>query len=105
MKLDLKFGLRLIAPIVVLILLVGGISGSFAEHLVYAWSVKDLNLRARLVANSLSDDITVELSAENSPKVKRQFENLVKDERLYAIGFCAAKGKLANVSSEFFKGV
>jgi trehalose-6-phosphate synthase len=103
MKLDLKFGLRLIAPIVALILVIGRLSGPVAGHLVYKWSVKDINLRANLIASSLSEDLIDGLPTENSPKIARQFENLVKDERLYAIGFCSQNGKLTNASADFFK--
>jgi trehalose 6-phosphate synthase len=102
-RFDFRFGFRLIVPVIALLLLIGWLSGPLAEHLVYSWSVKDLNLRAKLIASSLNYDIATELPTEKSPRVKKQFDNLVKDERLFAMGFCGIDGKLANASGEFFK--
>lgn len=102
MKLDLKFGLGLLAPVVMIIFFVGWLSGPFAEHLIYTWSIKDLNLRAHLISNSLSEGVISDLNTQNSSKVRRQFESLVKDEKLYALGFCTADKKISNASQEFF---
>lgn len=102
-KFDIRFGYRLIIPVAALVVLIGLLSGPFAERLVSSWGKKDLQLRARLIANSLDERVVEELPQQGSVRAQRQFERLVRDDRLYAVGFCSKNGGLTNASAEFFK--
>lgn len=99
---DWKFAIRLALPIAAIIIAVGMLSGPLAERLILAWSEKDVTLRTRLVASSLGEGFVTELPSENSPVVRRGFERLVKNERLYALGFCDLQGRIINKSAAFF---
>lgn len=101
MKLDLKFGFRLAVPVMALVLLLGWLSGPFAGHLIKSWSVKDLDIRSRLITASLGEGVRAELGMKDSARVRRQFENIVKDERIHAVGFCDATGAVTNASADF----
>ena len=87
---------------ILLVLTTALLSGPLSERFLYAWSIKDIDLRANLIANSLSESVVEELPNKNSQKVSRYFKRLVKDERLQAIAFCREGGVLTNASSSSF---
>lgn len=100
-KSDWRFGVKLIAPVISILLVIGLLSGPIAKKIIFTWSINDMDLRAKLITHSLSDDIFTQLSSDKSQKVQRQFDNLVKDERLYAVGFCSTTRKISNSSKSF----
>lgn len=101
MKSDWRFGVKLIAPVISILLVIGLLSGPIAEKIIFTWSINDMDLRAKLITHSLSDGIITQLTSNKSQKVQRQFDNLVKDERLYAVGFCSTNRTISNSSKSF----
>ncbi|WP_246590915.1 alpha,alpha-trehalose-phosphate synthase (UDP-forming) [Georgfuchsia toluolica] len=52
------------------------------------WSIRDLDLRAALVANTIQDQIQDQLSTESSKKLLALFTRIAQDERIFALGYC-----------------
>ncbi len=98
-----RSGLHYLIPLAIVVALVMLLVRPVAENVVRAWAVKDVNLRASLIGNSLTDGIIEALTQPKSARAQRQFSNLAKDDRLHALGFCDVQGTLTN-SSENFPG-
>ncbi len=62
------------------------------DRLTLRWSIRDLTLRAHLVANSVESPLESFVQAADSTAIQRFFTGITRDERLFAIGFCPAGG-------------
>ena len=60
------------------------------DRLTLRWSIRDLTLRASLVANSIEGPLENFALANDSTAIQRFFAGITRDERLFAIGFCPA---------------
>ena len=95
----MRLSLRFILP---LILALGAIAYGVAplvDDQTLKWFVRDLDSRTRLIAKAVQEPLSELLSDEEKEKVRSQrlesfFNRIIQDERLYAIGFCDATGKL-----------
>lgn len=58
------------------------------DKLTVRWFVRDLNLRATLVANTIDGQIQALLAAGDTRAIRRFFSRITQDERMYAIGVC-----------------
>jgi trehalose 6-phosphate synthase len=61
---------------------------------VERWSQRDVELRSRLVFNSIRDQIASGLATSARVNLVPFFERLAEDERLLALGFCSENGRL-----------
>jgi trehalose 6-phosphate synthase len=62
------------------------------DKLTQKWFVRDLNLRASLVANSIDGPLTSLALTNDSTGIRRFFARITQDERLFAIGYCPVGG-------------
>jgi trehalose 6-phosphate synthase len=58
------------------------------DKLTVSWFVRDLNLRANLVANTIDGHLQSLVAANDTPAIRRFFSRILQDERMYAIGVC-----------------
>jgi trehalose 6-phosphate synthase len=61
---------------------------------VERWSQRDVELRSRLVFNSIRDQISSGFATSAGRNLMPFFERLAEDERLLALGFCGEGGQL-----------
>ena len=71
-----------------------------ASVIVDEWSQRDIELRARLVYRSIQERVATGLAAKPESDLEPFFEQLVEDERLLALGFCSAGGKMLYATKE-----
>jgi trehalose 6-phosphate synthase len=92
----LRFGgvALLVAAIVILAVL------PFATSFVEQWSRRDMELRSRLVFNSIRDQAVTLLSADDARTLTGLFDRIASDERLLAIGFCDQRQGLRPASKQ-----
>ncbi len=96
MKAILRFaGLALVVVIALIIVLL-----PFATSLVDQWSQRDVELRSRLVFNSIRDRVVLDLAENAVAQLSDLFERLTSDERLLAIGYCTPAGALSFTSKQ-----
>lgn len=100
---DYRFWLKTALPTIGLLAVLAVAAVPLADRLTKTWFIRDLSIRAQLVANSLIEDIGEPLSEQPTGRLNRQLNRLVKDERLYAIGFCDLSGKITQSSSTFIR--
>lgn len=84
----MRLSLRFIIPLLLAL-------GAFAyavvplvDKLTLQWFVRDLDLRASLVANTVQEPLQDLIRAGNRTRMLQFFTRITQDERLYAMGFC-----------------
>lgn len=86
----IRYGAVAIAIIIVLVLSLAPV----ASMLVDAWSERDLELRAKLLFNSIKDYTALQLAEGRGEELTALFERLTEDEKLLALGYCDERGAL-----------
>jgi hypothetical protein len=76
--------------LVVTILVISPLAGTFVEQ----WSRHDVELRSRLVFNSMRDELAGLLAVGAAAPINNLFDRLTSDESLLAAGFCDHDGVL-----------
>ncbi|WP_230530127.1 alpha,alpha-trehalose-phosphate synthase (UDP-forming) [Microvirga roseola] len=84
MRIIFRFGgiALIVAAIVILAVL------PFATSFVEQWSRRDVELRSRLVFNSVRDQVSTLLARNDAGQIASLFERIASDERVLAIGYC-----------------
>ncbi len=88
----MRLSLRFILP---LLLALGALAYAvvpLADRLTVRWFIRDLDVRAVLVANSAHDPIEELARSRNPERLRAFFTRLTQDERLYAVAFCPTNG-------------
>src|SRR4029079_3616752 len=58
------------------------------DRLTFRWFVKDLDLRANLIANTVEEPVRRLVASNNQSWLRALFWRITQDERLYAVGVC-----------------
>ncbi|HJZ32827.1 MAG TPA: trehalose-6-phosphate synthase [Hyphomicrobiaceae bacterium] len=69
-----------------------------ASKVVQRWSQRDVELRSRLVFNSIRDQVATGLAASDGSNLVALFNRIAEDERLMALGFCSEAGQLQHAT-------
>ena len=86
----MRLSLRFVLP---LMLVLAGIAYAVAplvDQLTLKWFVRDLDIRATLIANTVQEPLLEQLAAGKKAKIGAFFARITQDERLYAVGYCAS---------------
>ena len=84
----MRLSLRFVVPLLVALALLGWAVVPLVDKLTLQWFVRDLDVRATLVANTLQEPLEDLLHAGNRARLEQFFGRITQDERLFAIGFC-----------------
>jgi trehalose 6-phosphate synthase len=76
-----------------------------ASAVVQRWSERDVELRTRLVFNSIRDQVAAGLVTATGADLVPFFERLTEDERLLALGYCTEGGRLEHATAHMPKSV
>ena len=90
----MRLSLRFLLP---LALVLAGLAYAvipLVDTLTLKWFVRDLEIRSQLVASMMEGPLTDLLVSESKAKLSAYFQRIIKDERLFAIGFCDANKQL-----------
>ena len=85
----MRLSLRFIVPLVLVLTALAYSVMPLVDRLTMRWSIRDLTLRANLVAHSVEAPLENFMQANDSTAMHRFFAGITRDERLFAIGFCA----------------
>jgi trehalose 6-phosphate synthase len=87
----MRLSLRFVIPLALaLAALAYGVT-PLVDRLTERWFTRDLDLRAKLIANAIDGPLSVFVAAGNPAPVRHYFERIARDERLYAIGLCTSE--------------
>jgi len=71
------------------------------DTLTLKWFVRDLEIRSQLVAGMMEGPLADLLAPESKAKLSAYFQRIIKDERLFAIGFCDPNNHLTYKTPTF----
>ncbi|MDQ8165845.1 MAG: trehalose-6-phosphate synthase [Gemmatimonadota bacterium] len=86
----MRLSLRFILPLTVALALVAYAVVPLVDRLTLRWFIRDIEIRARLIANSVHEPVEELLRAGNQARVVQYFTRLTQDERLFGVAFCAS---------------
>ena len=89
-----RLSLRFILPLATVIMLFAYAVVPLVDDLTLRWFVKDLDIRSQSLANTMQDPLAEYLPLQARDKVLQLFDRAIRDERLYAVGFCDNDSRL-----------
>jgi trehalose 6-phosphate synthase len=93
--------LRFMAPLALVLGLLGYLAVPLMDNLTTRWAVRDLDIRSTSLANAMQDPLLEYVPQKAGKRIAQLFNRAVQDERLYALGFCDPSGQLLYSTSTF----
>lgn len=94
----MRLSLRFILPLLLALAAIAYGVAPLVDQLTLKWFVRDLDIRAALIANAIQDPLQEQLAAGKKAKIGAFFARITQDERLYAVGYCASDQAVALAS-------
>ncbi len=91
---SLRLTLRFVLPLMVALTLLAYGVVPLVDKLTQHWSVRDMDIRSRLIANTLEEPLMELLAEGNKSRIEALMSRATRDERLFALAYCDAQGKL-----------
>ncbi len=85
----MRLSLRFVLPLLAALAAIAWAVAPLVDKLTLRWFVRDMDIRAELIANTMHDPLVEQLQAGSRTKVTNYIARVAQDERLYAIGYCA----------------
>jgi len=89
---SLRLSLRFIVPLAIALAILAYSVVPLVDKLYLRWSVRDLDIRSKLITSTLQEPLTDLLQQGNKSKINALFARALRDERLFALGYCDEKG-------------
>jgi len=86
----MRLSLRFVIPLLLALAAFAYAVVPLVDKLTLRWFVRDLDIRATLVANTVQEPMQDLLRTGNRTRIGQFFTRITQDERLFAIGFCPA---------------
>jgi trehalose-6-phosphate synthase len=97
----MRLSLRFILPLALVLGLVGYGIAPLVDLLTMKWFVRDLDIRAKLIGNTLQESLVPLIDAKESVKIQKVFDRAIQDERLYALAYCTREKKVIYKTQTF----
>ena len=86
----MRLSLRFVLPLLLVLAVLASAMMPLVDRLTVRWFVKDLDLRASLIATTVEEPIRQLVAFDDRAGLRDFFSRLTQDERLYAVGYCSA---------------
>jgi trehalose-6-phosphate synthase len=90
----MRLSLRFILPLVLVLAGIAYAVVPLVDALTLKWFVHDLEKRSKLIASTMEAPLADLVTTESKGKILRYFHRIIRDERLFAIGFCDLHNRL-----------
>jgi trehalose 6-phosphate synthase len=90
----MRLSLRFLLP---LVLVLSGLAYAvipLVDTLTLKWFVRDIEIRVQLIAGTMEGPLIELITSESRSKLLAYFQRVIRDERLFAIGFCDQNNQL-----------
>ena len=84
----MRLSLRFLLPLAIVLALLAYAVIPLVDTFAIKWFVRDLDMRSKLIANTMEGPVSDMLASQARGKLLAYFHRVIQDERLYAIGFC-----------------
>jgi trehalose 6-phosphate synthase len=90
-----RLSLRFVIPLVLMLAAVAYAVIPLVDQLTYRWFVRDLDIRSQLIANAIQEPLHEAFrDGSRRAQLPRFLGRILQDERLYALAFCDAGGRV-----------
>jgi trehalose 6-phosphate synthase len=89
----LRLSLRFVLPLLLTLAVLAFVVMPLADRLTLRWFTNDLDLRSRLIANTVDEPVAGFLELGDSARIRQLFTTMAQDERLYAMGLCTVSAQ------------
>src|SRR3569832_2156429 len=89
-----RLALRFVMPLALVLGIFAYAVVPVVDNMTLRWFVRDLDARSQMLSTALQDPLQQYIPQKSGKKIIQLFERTVQDGRLFALGFCDAKGKL-----------
>jgi len=93
--------LRFILPLLLVLSAIAYAVMPLVDQLTLRWFVRDLEIRAELVSNSVHETLQENILRGTRGKTLAYFNKITQDERLFAIGFCRDQARAPIATATF----
>ena len=97
----MRLSLRFIVPLALTLGLIAVAMVPLVDTLVFRWFTRDIEIRSKLVANTMHDSLLLLLENGSSAGIQKLFNRAVQDERLFGVAFCDPSGRLRQRTNPF----
>jgi trehalose 6-phosphate synthase len=84
----MRLSLRFIVPLLLALAVFAYAMQPLVDKLTVRWFVRDLDIRANLITNTVADPLQELVRTGNRPRIVQFFTRISEDERLFAVGYC-----------------
>src|SRR5205807_7899006 len=84
----MRLSLRFVLPLFLALGAFAYAAVPLADRLTLQWFMRDLDIRASLIASTVQAPLQDLLQTGNRTRMLQFFARITKDERLFAMGFC-----------------
>ncbi|MDA8126119.1 MAG: trehalose-6-phosphate synthase [Deltaproteobacteria bacterium] len=91
---SLRLSLRFIVPLAIALAILAYSFVPLVDRLYLRWSVRDMDIRAKLIASTLQEPLADLLQQGNKSRLNALFTRALRDERLFALGYCDEAGNM-----------
>lgn len=98
----MRLSLRFILPLALAIGLIAYLVTPLVDTLIFQWFVRDLDVRSKTLSGVISEQSLIPLlESRSKSKIIESLNRLLKDQRIYALGFCDPAGELLYKTGNF----
>ena len=91
----LRLQFRFIVPLFLVITLAAYFTVPLVDQLSLRWTMRDLNSRSHLIANTISDNAINAVLTFDDSRLESIFNRVIMDERVLGVGLCDREGKFS----------
>lgn len=84
----MRLSLRFVLPLLLILAAFAYAAVPLVDDLTLRWSVRDLDMRSTVIANTLQGPLQDELASGAPEKIGEFLARISQDERFYAVGYC-----------------
>ena len=86
----MRLSLRFVLPLLIVLVAMAYAVVPLVDRLTLKWFMRDLDMRASLVARAVEDPLPDLLRSGNQARLRQFFAKISLDERIFALGYCAS---------------
>src|SRR5204862_3406361 len=97
----MRLSLRFILPLAITLAAIAYAVIPLVDKFTLQWFVRDLDLRTSLIANTIQDPLHDLVREGSRTKVLRFFDQIMRDERLFAVAYCDPSRRMIYKTAAF----
>ena len=87
----MRLSLRFILPLLLALAALAYAITPLVDRLTVSWFVRDLDIRANLIANTVEEPVQALIRAGDTAGLLQFFTRITENERVFAVGYCPAE--------------